>query len=112
MFENEIFESFLLAKTDLKSLLKRMFFVWDGNHKLLALLPYIKHLHDDEPPWHISIHSIVLDTSHDGLVELHTTMTKLNKYTLETFLAYIKLDLNDFVLIILCVSTSWWSWTT
>jgi hypothetical protein len=52
-----------------------------------------------KPSWHISIDSIVLDTSH-GLVELLTTMIELNKYAFDPFLVfYIKLDLKDFVLI-------------
>jgi hypothetical protein len=34
MFENEKFESFLLVNLDLEFLFKRMFFVWDGNHRL------------------------------------------------------------------------------
>ncbi len=106
-------EYFLLADPDLKSFFRRMFFVWDGKHKLQTWLPYINHLHDDEPSWHIFIDSIVLDTSHDGLVELLTTMTKFNKYVLKlTLFWYIKLNLNDFVIIIFCISTSWWSWTT
>ncbi len=72
--------------------------MWDGNHRLQVWLPYINHLHNDEPSWHISIDSIVLDTSHDGLVELLTTMTELNKYVLKPFLfSYIKLNLSDFI---------------
>ncbi len=33
-FENERFESFLLANLDLKLFSRCMFFVWDGNHRL------------------------------------------------------------------------------
>jgi hypothetical protein len=44
MFENEKFESFLVVNLDLKSLFRGMFFVWDGNHRLQAWLPYINHL--------------------------------------------------------------------
>ncbi len=52
-----------------------------------------------KPSWHISIDSILLDTSH-GLVELLTTMIQLNKYAFDpSFVSYIKLDLKDFVLI-------------
>ncbi len=52
-FENERFESFLLANLDLKLFSRCMLFVWDGNHRLQAWLPYINYLQDDEPPWHI-----------------------------------------------------------
>jgi len=34
MSENERFESFLFADLDLNFLSRRMFFVWDGTHKL------------------------------------------------------------------------------
>ncbi len=111
MSENEKFESFLLVDPYLKSFFRRIFFVWDGNHRLQAWLLYINCLHDDEPSWHISVDSIVLDTFH-GLIELLTAKIELNKYVLKPFIfSYIELDLNDFVLIIFYISTGWWSWT-
>jgi hypothetical protein len=55
-----------------------MFFMWDGNHRLQAWMPYIRFVYDDDVSWHISMDSILLDTSH-GLVELLTIMTNLNK---------------------------------
>ncbi len=51
---------------------------------LQVWLPYINHLHTGEPFWHISIDSIVLDTSH-GLIKLLIAMTKLNMYVLDLF---------------------------
>jgi hypothetical protein len=72
-------------------------------------LLYITCLHVDEPSWHISIDSIVLDTFHE-LVEFYTAMTKLNKYVLEpSFFSYIKLNLNDFVLITFYISIGQWN---
>jgi hypothetical protein len=104
MFENERFEYFLFADLDLKFFSKHMFFVWDGNHMLKVQLPYINHMHDDEPSQHISVDSIILDTFH-GLVELLITMTELNKYVFDLcFFFYIKLDLKDFFFIPLCIS--------
>jgi hypothetical protein len=85
-----------------------MFFVWDGNHRLEAWLLYINHLHNDEPSWHISIDSIILDTFH-GLMGL-IAMTEFNKYVREpSFFPYVKLDLNDYALIILCIFAGWWN---
>ncbi len=40
--------------------------------------PYINHVHDDEPSWHIYVDSLVLNISH-GFVELLTTMMDFNK---------------------------------
>jgi hypothetical protein len=59
-----------------------MFFVWDCNHRLYAWLPYIKHLHDDEPSWHIFVDSVFLNTFH-GLVELLTVMMELIRYVFD-----------------------------
>ncbi len=87
------------------------FFVWDGNHKLQAWVPYINLLHNDEPSQYISIDCIVLDIFH-GLVEPLIAMTKFNKYVFEpSFFSYMKLDLNDFFFIIFCIFASWWSQT-
>jgi hypothetical protein len=109
MFENERFEFFLLADPNFKFLSKCIFFEWDGNHMLHVWLPYINCLHNDGPSWHIYIDSIILDTSH-GLVELLIAMTKFNKYVLEPFFfSYVKLDLNDYVLITLSIFAGWWS---
>ncbi len=111
MFENERFESFLLVDLDLKFFYKHIFFVWDGNHRLQVWLPYINHLQDDEPFQHIFVDSIVLDTSH-GFIELLITMMELNKYVIDpSFVSIIKLNLEDFVLIPLCIFVGWWSWT-
>jgi hypothetical protein len=63
-------------------------FVWDGNHKLQAWLPYINRMHNDEPAWHIYVDSIVLDTSH-GCFELFITMTKLNKYVFDPSIVFL-----------------------
>jgi len=63
---------------NLKSLSKFMFFVWDENHKLQTWLPYINHVHNEQPSWHIYMVSIVLNTSH-RFFELLTTMMDLNK---------------------------------
>jgi hypothetical protein len=49
MYKSEKFESFLFIDLDVKSLPKCMFFIWDGNRWLQIWLPYINHLHDDEP---------------------------------------------------------------
>lgn len=99
MSENERFETFLLADLDLKSISMHIFFVQDGNHGLQAQLPYINCLQDDEPSYHISIDSIILNTFH-GLVEFFTATMELNKYVLDhSLVSYIKLNSKDFVFI-------------
>ncbi len=78
LFENEQFEHFFFGDLDFKFLSSRMFFVWDGNHRLQAWLPYIQCVYNEDPKWHYSMDSIVLNTSH-CLVELFTATTDLNK---------------------------------
>ncbi len=72
---------FLVILTSSRSL-GTFFFVQDGNHKLQAWLPYINHMHNDEPSWHIFVDSIVLNTSHE-LVELLIATIEFNKYVLD-----------------------------
>jgi hypothetical protein len=37
------------------------FFVWDGNQKLQAWLPYIDRMHKTKENWHVAVDSIILD---------------------------------------------------
>lgn len=78
MFKRQRFEEFMLVDLDLKSLFGRMFFMWDGNHRLQAWMPYFCYVHGDDASWHISMDSILMYTFH-GMVELLIAMTNLNK---------------------------------
>ena len=60
--ENSLFELRLLNNPHLKHLQGRMFFVCDGNHRLKAWTGFISRIHSDDKDWHISVHSICLDT--------------------------------------------------
>ena len=50
--ENDKFESFLRADKDLMSLSGCMFFVYDGNHRLLTWKECIDTNHKDDPLWY------------------------------------------------------------
>ncbi len=58
---NEAFEEELRCDPDLVPLSGKMFFVWEGNHRLSAWMRHINNHHSDDPEWHISVHCIVLD---------------------------------------------------
>lgn len=58
---NDDFEKELEADEDLAQLRGRMFFVWDGNHRVTAWTRAISTSHADEPEWHIRVQCIVLD---------------------------------------------------
>jgi hypothetical protein len=55
-----------------------MFFVWDGNHMLQALISYIEQIHVWEESWHYAMDSIMLDTK-DDIMDILITTTDLNK---------------------------------
>jgi hypothetical protein len=42
-----------------------MFMVWDGNHRLQALLPIINDDHGQDQSWHFSVESIILVVNGD-----------------------------------------------
>ncbi len=76
--KNDRFEEFLHSNLNLKKFSHKTFFVWDGNHHLEAWLLYINMVHPNDYTWHILMDVIVLDTI-NGLVEILTIMTNLNK---------------------------------
>ncbi len=76
--KNACFEAFLQDDSHLYWLFGKMFHVWDKNHHLQASCPYIDKNHALEEDWHISMDSFIFDTM-NGLVELLTTMTYVNK---------------------------------
>lgn len=87
ILENEKFDKLLQDDPNLMHFSNKMFFIWDENHHIQAWMPYISRLHIDEPFWHISIDSILLDTCH-GLEDLCTAMTNLNEYVFFPFVYF------------------------
>lgn len=78
---NEKFESFLRADRDLIDLSGRMFYVYDGNHRLLAWREYIESEHSGDGLWyakHGSPDCVVLDTS-GGRGDILNAMHDINK---------------------------------
>ena len=58
---NEEFESMLENDSDLAHLVGKMFFVWEGNHRLTAWFRHINKHHYMDKDWHISVNCIVVD---------------------------------------------------
>jgi len=59
--EHEDFESKVKDDPILGILSGRMFFVWDGNHRLLAWRQFIDRAHAEDPEWHLSVECILLN---------------------------------------------------
>ena len=55
------FDVKLMDDPDLAHLAGKMFFVWEGNHRLTAWWRYINNNHADEKSWHISVDCIIVD---------------------------------------------------
>jgi len=62
MRRNEEFKSQLASDPDLAFLANKMFFVWDGNHRLQTWYPYIERQHREDYDWHISVEARLLVT--------------------------------------------------
>ena len=92
--ENDKFESFLRADKDLMSLSGCMFFVYDGNHRLLAWKECIETDHKDDALWyekHGCPECVILDIT-GGRGDVLNAMHDINKYVfyfLKSFFALI-----------------------
>ena len=58
---NDRFEAELVADPDLAKFSRKMFYVWEGNHRVTAWWRHVNNFHRDDEAWHTSIHYIVLD---------------------------------------------------
>jgi hypothetical protein len=58
---NDEFDSMLQNDSDLSHLVGKMFYVWEGNHRLTAWYRHINKYHSMEKDWHISVDCIVVD---------------------------------------------------
>lgn len=76
--ESNQFDERLQENENLKHLVGRMFFICDGNHRFQAWTAFIDRLHKDDPGWHYSVDSIVLDPSGRTALLLHA-MHDINK---------------------------------
>jgi hypothetical protein len=55
------FDSKLKEDPDLAHFAGKMFFVWEGNHRLTAWWRHINNHHADDKSWHISVDCIIVD---------------------------------------------------
>ena len=73
------FESLLNTSPYLKKFSNRMFYVWDGNHRLLAWYPFIASNQRNNPAFHVPVKAIVLRVEENNRKELLHAMTDWNK---------------------------------
>ena len=58
---NNRFDAYLLADPNLAHMVGKMFYVWEGNHRLTAWWRYTNKFHNDEVKWHMPLWCIILD---------------------------------------------------
>lgn len=88
--ENEAFEERLLADPDLVGLSRSMFFVYDGNHRLLAWREAIDTIHSEDRDWYQkngNPNCVVLDIK-GGRGDILNAMHDINKYG-SIFVSYV-----------------------
>ena len=83
------FEQFLQSNRELQFLSNKMFYVWDGNHKLVAWTEFISVAHPNDLDWHFHVRTIVLHTL-DNVINILTAMHDINRATENS---YVKTNL-------------------
>ena len=61
--QDELFESRLKKDSKLEKFSNRFFYVWDGNHRHLAWMDIINSLHGDDPAFHVSVRSVIINVT-------------------------------------------------
>lgn len=92
---NNEFERFLESDSDFEELRGKMFYVWDGNHRLKAWTQYIQRHYSHRKDWHFPVWSIVLRTG--GNIAL--TITAMNDVNGYNFTSLSTLSLNIHLII-------------
>lgn len=78
MQKNEESEWKLNEYEDQKQFSNMMFFVWDGNHRLLAWTNVINKIYEDDLSMHVCLDAWVLHLKGNEIVMSHT-MAKINR---------------------------------
>ena len=79
---NDRFAAELDADPDLARFFGKMFYVWEGNHRVTAWWRHVNHFHRNDEAWHISVHCIVLDPRNETGVLLDA-MNDINWYAFQ-----------------------------
>jgi hypothetical protein len=79
--QSEAFNLFVESDPQLAHLKNCMFYVCDGNHRLLSWMGYIRRLHSSDIDWHYMVDAIVLGTKGKTSIVL-SAMHDINRYNL------------------------------
>lgn len=76
---NTSFEEILKNDKDYERFCGKMFFVWEGNHRVTAWRRHIDRLHGEDKEWHYSVDCIVLEST-GSVALLLNAMHDVNMY--------------------------------
>ena len=74
------FEQFLQSDPELHFLSNKMFYVWNGNHRLVAWMELISQAHPNDLDWDFCVRTIVLHTL-DNVTSMLIAMHDINRAT-------------------------------
>ena len=77
--EDDAFEERLQSNPELQSFSKKMFFVWDGNHRLRAWYPLINEMHPDDWTFHVPVRCTLVKVTRENKLKLLSAMRDVNK---------------------------------
>lgn len=60
-YANDYFENDLAQDPQFHQFKGKMFFAYNGNHRLNAWMQHIVDFHNDDPMWHMALDCIILD---------------------------------------------------
>ena len=77
--EDAAFEERLRSNPNLQRFSNKMFYVWDGNHRLRAWYPLINEKHAMDPAFHVPVRCTLVKVTEENKLKLMSAMTDVNK---------------------------------
>ena len=73
------FEERVQSNLELQRFLNKMFFVWDGNHRLKTWYPLINEMHSTEAEFHVPMMCTLVMVTRENKLKLVNAMWDINK---------------------------------
>ena len=77
--EDRKFEALLASRPEYASFRNKYFHVWDGNHRLMAWMEVISHMHSSRVEFHAPVRAVILEPTLENRQILLNAMTDCNK---------------------------------
>ena len=77
--EDAAFEERLQENPGLRRFSNKMFYVWDGNHRLMAWYPLINERHPSDSEFHVPVRCTLVKVTDENKLKLLSAMRDVNK---------------------------------